>query len=44
VEVRTTITNTNRANYALLPVLKVQSVLGAEKIKIYKTLIRRVAS
>ena len=36
-----TIRNANRADYALLPVLKSQSVLRAEKIKICKTLIRQ---
>jgi hypothetical protein len=30
----------NRAYYALLPILKSQSVLKAQKIKIYKTLTR----
>ena len=36
--------NANRAYYALLRLLKSQVVLTAEKIKIYKTLIRLVAS
>jgi hypothetical protein len=34
------ITNANRTYYALLPLLKSQSVLRAEKIEMYKTLIR----
>jgi hypothetical protein len=38
------ITNTSRAYYALLPLLKSQSVIRAEKIKIYKTLIRPVTT
>jgi hypothetical protein len=37
-------TNANEEYYALLPLLKGQSVLKAEKIKIYKTLIRPVAT
>jgi len=36
--------NANRAYHALLPVLKSQVVLRAEKIKICKTLIRLVAT
>ena len=38
------ITNTSRDYNALLPLLKRQSTLRAEKIKICKTLIRRVAT
>jgi hypothetical protein len=38
------ITNANRAYYAPLPILKSQSVRTAEKVKIYKTLIRPVAT
>jgi hypothetical protein len=38
------ITNTNRDYYALLPLLKRQLVLIAEKTKTYKTLIRPVAT
>jgi len=38
------ITNTNRDYYALLPLLKFQLVLIAEKTKICKTLIRPVAT
>ena len=38
------IKNANWAYYALLPLLKSQSALRAEKIKIYKTLIRPVAT
>jgi hypothetical protein len=34
------ITNASTAYYALLPLLKSQSVLRAEKIIIYKTLMR----
>jgi len=37
-------TNASTAYYALLPELKSQSVLRAEKIKIYKTLMRPVAT
>ena len=36
-EIEKRIMNPNRAYYALLPVLKSQSVLGAGKIKICKT-------
>jgi len=43
-EIKKIITNANREYYALLPVLKGQSVLSAEKIKICKTLIRPVAT
>jgi hypothetical protein len=43
-EIEKIITNVNRPYYALLPVLKGQSVLIAEKIKICKTLIRPVAT
>jgi hypothetical protein len=43
-EIEKRITNANRANYAFLPLLKSQAVLGAEKIEIYKTLIRPVAT
>jgi len=38
------ITNANRSYYALLHLLKGQSVLRAEKIKIHKPLIRPVAA
>jgi len=41
-EIKKGITNVNRAYYALLPTQKSQSVLKAQKIKIYKTLIRPV--
>jgi hypothetical protein len=37
-EVGKGITNANRARYALLSLLKSQSVLRAEKINVYKTL------
>jgi hypothetical protein len=43
-EIEKRITNANRAYYALLPVLKNQLVLRAEKVKIYKTLIRPVVT
>jgi len=36
--------NANEAHYALLPLIKGQSVFRAEKIKIYKTLLRPVAT
>jgi hypothetical protein len=36
--------NTNRSYYALLPLLKSQSVLIAEKVKVHKPLIRPVAA
>jgi hypothetical protein len=42
--IETRITNAKRAFYALVPALKSQSVLRAEKIKIYKTLVRPVAT
>jgi hypothetical protein len=38
------IMNANRAYYALLPLIKSQSVLRAEKIKMYKALIRPEAT
>jgi hypothetical protein len=41
-EIEKRITNVNRAYFALLPILKSQSVLRAEKIKMYKTLTRPV--
>ena len=37
-------TNASTTFYALLPLLKIQSVLRAEQIKIYKTLMRPVAT
>ena len=43
-EIEKRIINANRANYAFLPLLKSHSVLRAEKIEIYKTLIRPVAT
>jgi hypothetical protein len=43
-EIEKRITNANRAYYALLPLLKSQSQLRAEKIKICKTLVRPVAT
>jgi hypothetical protein len=43
-EIEKRITNSNRAYYALLPVLKSQLALRAEKVKIYKTLIRPVVT
>jgi len=43
-ETKKIITDSNTAYYALLPLLKGQSVLSAEKIKICKTLIRPVAT
>jgi 5-hydroxyisourate hydrolase-like protein (transthyretin family) len=43
-EIEKRITNANRAHYALLPLLKSQSVCRAEKVKIYKTLIRPVVT
>jgi hypothetical protein len=43
-EIEKRITNANRAHYALLPLLKSQSVRRAEKVKIYKTLIRPVVT
>jgi hypothetical protein len=39
-EIQKRITNANTAYYALLSLLRSQSVLTAEKIKIYKSLIR----
>jgi hypothetical protein len=42
-EIETRITNANTA-CELRPLLKSQSVLRAEKIKIYKTIIRPVAT
>jgi hypothetical protein len=42
-EIAKRITKANRAYYALLPLLKSQSVLRVKKVKIYKTLIRPVA-
>ena len=44
LEIKKKFTNANEEYYALLPLLKGQSVLKAEKIKIYKTLIRPVAT
>ena len=41
---RKRITNANRTYYALLPALKSQSVLRAERMKVYKILIRLVAT
>jgi hypothetical protein len=38
------IMNANGAYYAVQPILKSQSVPRAEKVKIYKTLIRPVAT
>jgi hypothetical protein len=43
-EIEKRITNANRAYYALLSLLKSQSVGRAEKVKIYKTLIRPVVT
>jgi hypothetical protein len=43
-EIEKRITNANKAYYALLTLLKSQSVLREEKIKIYKTLRRPVAT
>lgn len=43
-EIRTRITNANRANYTLLPVLKSQSVLGTEKIKSLLAINKNVTS
>jgi hypothetical protein len=43
-EIEKRITNATRTYYALLPLLKNHSVLRAEKIKIYKTLIRPVVT
>jgi hypothetical protein len=43
-EVEKRITNANKAYYALLPLVKSQSILRAEKINIYKTLITPVAT
>jgi hypothetical protein len=43
-EIEKRITNANRAYYALLPILKSQSVLRTERVKIYKTLIRPVVT
>ena len=44
LEIKKKFTNANEEYYALLPLLKGQSVLKAEKIKIYKILIRPVAT
>jgi hypothetical protein len=41
--IETIITNANRASFALLSLLKNQPVFTAEKIKIYKTLMKPVA-
>ena len=38
------IKNANSSYYALLPLLKSQSALRAEKIKVYETLIKPVAT
>jgi hypothetical protein len=43
-EIETRITNTNTAYYAPLPLAKNQSVLITEEIKIYRSLIRPVAT
>ena len=43
-EVEKGITNASRAYYTLLPLAKSQSILRAEKINIYKTLITPVAT
>jgi hypothetical protein len=43
-EIAKRITNANRAYYALLPLLKCHSVLTAEKVKLYMTLIGPVTT
>ena len=43
-EIEKIITNANRAYYAPIPLLKIQSELRAEKIETIKTLIRPVAT